>query len=1194
MSCTTLLLRLSIQGTPVLSLNPMEYYNPAHTQQLAPLVTLSLGSGDFTTILKEHFEKANVCHKLWDDSILKNRLLNAKYILRYASTEESVYEKSASHKQKLAGTHSELSPFNVDSDLFPNGILSSRWFKKYTEELPCAVIQIVDLGEDSSVDEGLGISLSNLRQKYTDVGVKFISIVVSSSENSNADADRVAVLRQISGLPRLSGLFYLNTDPKTVDRDCGVLTSTIFNNLRATATDFYSSIEHRIKQRYKKYYTLPAMNYKATGIELTPKFLEIRNLIKQAMISQFMHPHNVEPSLTTLEYSYERLMELMRELIVKFFDESITSHHVELYNQFRRLLDILAIHLIRGYLSVEEPVAALRKHGDHVLNVLDLTKGRPEIEIKIWLSIQYQWLAELMSLVPKTVLRDLNSVAKAKNKANQKSISYYGGITFHDNFSSKVVTHPSLVYLKAASVLSGLEFQSTKLSYLQVFQDSKGVKQHKIELLELAKKAVSDHLTSQEKTMDLEGLENYLDWQMAEENIAIGNFREAVRHYKLILAKNTSKGWKSISELVKQRLVYALQELDDDKELLTTLASMSISKFGRFPQVTPKWKSDLDIDLEEGPNLLKLELVLFNKTLANDSHAFDTIVTQLKLKSMFDSLFLQESIPGSKVELTIEKLEVAYNNEKVVELTNADSGSDEFQEVNVTETTKFSVNFNGHENEKVIQLQEEVANPGWYRVENVKAYLKIRLTGSGTKVIFSRTEIYPFGDSSGQAHSAYVFTKAISGKLEKKLTRLHGQSPAAVFVQPYRPQITAKMMSPLTNLIVGEKLNLSFTITYEKLPQQKVNFASISLVLKSKILENEIEIDTFTVQTNWDSMKDDEPLNILEMETNSSTRNLQVSVSRPPNVESILQNNLALVLDLRILVGESSGEISAYELQTYELPVVVEPFTTTFSVSPRCRDDGSLDLPNPFVLSSDSEQPEKDYSMPLPSRVWLAKLNLVDNLGLLRNGTIEVGLYQVALRSKNPEVLVENIEEPSKLDMQVRQLFVTRNKHRFTHRNVAVVGTAKFSWKRCENEFVNEFETKEWDVILPLQDPRVLLQVERLGNQQVKLKYTMENPTPRILTFTTTMATENAALHGSVWNFDNPDTVVPMKQSAFPVLPFSRHEMIFVGSYELDEDKAEVELPQLQVYDVNYKVSLPTLSLDDEVRTSEFSLHMKS
>jgi len=262
-------------------------------------------------------------------------------------------------------------------------------------------------------------------------------------------------------------------------------------------------------------------------------------------------------------------------------------------------------------------------------------------------------------------------------------------------------------------------------------------------------------------------------------------------------------------------------------------------------------------------------------------------------------------------------------------------------------------------------------------------------------------------------------------------------------------------------------------------------------------------------------------------------------------------------------------------------------------VSPNCNAKGELEMPNPFILGIDSGNPSKDYSMPLPSRTWRADIAIDDKLKLIEAGDMELLKAHLNLKSNNAEIVVEPVEETVTTKDMVSQLFVTKSKHRFTDRNVTVVAQANFEWKRKGTDLVNVYETDEWELLLPLQDPRILLQVTDIDAQNMRLAYTIENPTPRILTFTTTLAVDGAALQGTNWLFEAPRNLLPTKQSAFPVLPFSQYQMVYLGQYQLDEKEQDIQLPHLHVYDVNYKVSLPTLPLDDKVISDKLALYIK-
>ncbi len=111
-----------------------------------------------------------------------------------------------------------------------------------------------------------------------------------------------------------------------------------------------------------------------------------------------------------------------------------------------------------------------------------------------------------------------------------------------------------------------------------------------------------------------------------------------------------------------------------------------------------------------------------------------------------------------------------------------------------------------------------------------------------------------------------------------------------------------------------------------------------------------------------------------------------------------------------------------------------------------------------------------------------------------------------------------------------------------------------------------------WDVTLPLADPRVVV-VPSVQRDTVLLRFVIENPTPRIFSFTTQLVADPA----HPWTYVDALNLVPSVQPAFPVLPFLQHAIDFYAVAP-PPAPAGVRLPQLRVFDVNYKVALPVLA----------------
>lgn len=1156
----------------------MENYPKCQIQQLAPVISVSLGDGPHTEMLRLYLEKANISGKIWDSSMLKNRLLSTKYIINYKNSEEQIFEEISIRKLKTAGEHLQLSPFHAQSDIFPNGILSLKWFYKYTAELPFAVVCVFKLGSQEE-DESLGAILASARTKYTDLGLRFVAIVVGEP-GTGSETERLAFLRQRSGLAAQSGIFLLKNDSKTLDEDCDALTTTLFNNLKTAATDFYSAIEYKVRQRYRKYYTLPTGKVDI-GISLDPKFLEIRNSIKQAMLSQFMHPHNVESSLTILELSYENLIALLREHMHVFSSKSVTAHDAKLYMQLRNLLDIIAVHLIRGYISIEEPVAALRKHDAHIVSVLDAISPIVHADSSFWLLIQYQWLAELMSFVPEPVLSDLHKITKGKNKSNQNSITYYGGITFRDKFFSKVVTELSLLYVKAARTLDKARITDSPVYYPQIHENDSLIRDYKLKLLEAAKSSRSSKSESQ-PTLTLHSL---IDWTMGEEYEASGNYKKAIEHYNLSLQEQGDKRWTAVSEFIIAKIMLAQAKINDTESLLKQIVTLSLLNSGNS-QNLPEVKIDksFELTMEEG-YFFETDVFLYEKGFKEETHVLDSVVIQLVVESNLNCDVIKRSIPLSEVKISALKTTIEFVGREPVILKLGGTSNDAIEHVEIDSVLEHELNLADLGKRKIIQLEDVLSIPGAYDVSKVIIDVDVIVKSSDHTIHLTHSDVHI--PKPRITNSKKVFMSCESGLLSKQV-RVGFRDPNKLTALPYRPDIGMKMKFPFATIIVGEKLDMKFEISYKKSSPKSINLASVFLRAQTKVLENDLEIETLPVQTNWDGLKDDVSLNIqdvIDSDNVSSSKTLWMSIRKPPGKFAI-ENKLQVVLDVSLLVTEANGTESVYDLESYSLPIVVEPFSNKLAIRPKCNSEGVLEMPNPFITDQ-----SKDYTMPLPSRTWRAEILVIDQLKLIESQEVEVTRSAIALKSKNAEIIVEPIGNTTYANGQAHQLFVTKGKHKFTERNVTVIASATFVWKRKDKEQSNTFETSEWETAIPLQDPRVLLQLQQ-DDRSTQLTYTIENPTPRIFTFTTALVTADAALHGTNWTIFEKESLIPLSQSAFPVLPFSQYIMVYKGTYTL-QDTDRVQLPQLRVYDVNYKVSLPTLPLDDQVETEKSALYIK-
>lgn len=1223
----------------------MENYNPLFLQQLVPLLFFQIEeSSEVVSNLVKTFDQFNIKDAIWDNSIIKNRLLNIKYRIKVIEAPEYQLPEGAKRKTN-EDEHSIISPFNTKSDLFPNGILSEKWFKKYIEDLPFASIVTFKLGQAIENDDELAERINSLKNAYQESRVNLVVIIVSDSEDINADDDRINKLRQATGLPKLTGLIYLNTCPDTVRRDSEILVSSILSNLKSVAVDFYSSIENKVKQRHKKYYSCPSTSNIDTKIELTPMFLETRNLIKQGILHQLSHPHNLESSLKFLEYAYQDMIELSRDSFANLINEdSVSRHDLLLYEQFRTFIDVIAFHIVRGYLSLEEPISALKKHKAHIINVLDILGGNNG-DNNNWVSIQYQWLAELMKLVPISILNSLNIKGYKKKSKNSKVFKIFGGVQFHETHDYDLITSPEFVFLKSAEYCTESSGKKNALKYLSDSRDLETVSKRKIMLLLNAKECLQNDgslSSSSDGHSNLQSMDQYISWLIAYEYSKLSDedsLAKVIEYYELCLSE-AQFGDSRISEIVLQNLLKHYSNSKNSKKALSTILRLSSNPFtsgNLHSQININGFDSNTIDLHDldgkGIKLVDADALLlsenYEKVGPNECSLYESCVCQITFKPLIYlqhlKALLSEGHDDTQVRLSIKKCEVKFVKQgetsgssaykDVVMVQNLILSSDFLQNIEVNENGntldgEFNIMFSDSDDEnacKVLQFSQVSQKAGSYMIGSIGLDIEINVSSNEKELKLTRKDKIAIDDENlaNVSHHKWMYSGTADSKLQKKAVRLYSQSPHVIRVLPLKPDVTITMKSSVANpIIVGERISIPFRIQYKSPKNQKVSYKKILLAPKVKIISDGQDqgfISPLTTQVNWDELKDDEPLSLKSLvssDEESKTHNLNISIlnsSINGDDNAIALNNMFRVsIDLKTLVSEEGDDnhdddsLAIYDTADYTLPVISSPFDCKFSISPRYRNEDTADMPCPFILSPDSEDSSShdkvsNYSMPIATRLWMGKLSLVDNLAQTNeDNKLQIEEAKFNIKSKNSELVVETVDLETISKNSITQLFTTRSKNGFSHRNVMVNASVNIKWKREDSDSISEFKSIEWQIVLPLSDPRVLLALEFKDTNMAKFKYIIENPTPRIFMFTTQLSTDE--INDDIeWQFDDDRNVVPLRQSAFPVLPFNRNIIEFYAKLTNNTSQRLIALPQFKVYDVHYKVTLPTLAVCENV-----------
>ncbi|ODV77140.1 uncharacterized protein CANTADRAFT_56733 [Suhomyces tanzawaensis NRRL Y-17324] len=1208
----------------------MEHYPKVLIQQLAPFVKLevakSLESSPVAECFSKNIAQFNISGKVWDNSIIKNRLLNVRYVVEVVKESQNAHSlpvKTVSQEE-----HSVLSPFNVDSDLFPNGILSPKWFLKYAQDLPFAFIKTMLLSQDPAEDDDLVKQINSLKMYYNSQNVKFVVILVSQSEDADVDL-RVDHLRNATNLPRLTGLLHLHNTDETLARDSELVITTLFANLKSAAVDFYSNIEYKINQRNKKYYTCPSTQGIDSDIEITPKALETRNLIKQAMINQLTNPRNLEQALKLLELSYQNLVELLRDDFANKIQQftKVSAHDLNLFYQYRQLCDIIAFHIVRGYFSLEDPITALKKHKTHIANILSIVwvEGNASLQnySDNWVAIQYEWLAQLMLLVPPSVLKDLQILTKRSSKA--QSLPYYGGLKILGKYSFDIITSPTLGFLKSVYFLKKVK-QTEPGQYAYLFEDmtSKEIKMRIINLLEKSVNAtVLLPLAISDDQIESLSFLLYINWLVAEEFYLLSDddsIKKAVEFYESSLANSAIEKWAGVSSVILQKLIMCYDKLKDLKnELINILKLAKVSDKGHLAMVSKNEKlldnedihnTSLDDDAKSLGNLIDCHALVLSKD-NSEAYMFDKCQVQLTLKNNLNVDLVEKFLPtGSRAKLVVEQLDLSIarldgkqTSKRTVTLKHEVTDQLSFySELDLQSSDihhyigKANLELDSNSGiSRLIQFDQVFQKTGLYEIQSLKTQLKLVITLNNKTYDLTKLEVIDLDTNpfSVSTHHNTLYTP-IPGReankledLAKKWFRITTTNSRRIKVSPLRPDLEASIDGEIpSNLFLGEKVIIPVRIKYKSPQNQLVKYKKLSVLLSAKISweKNDLDVDV-TTQISWNGLKDDEALDLQGSVTDSrheAVYSLNVSLLSPPNGD-FEHAKAKLLLNFRTIVSEETGEVeeeedeSIYDANTYEIPILAKPFQASCVICPRCRTDG-LDMPSPFLIS---EALEDATIMPVATRLWLVEYTLK---ALNQSDLLIVG-SEINVKAKNPEVVVEAIQDSESLGTVSSQLVTTRSKTGFTHRNASVSASISVKWKRNGSELVNTYTSEEVEIVLPLSDPRVLVNIDAEDKGKAKIQYILENPTSRIFMFTTQLD------EGEGWSFEDDRNLLPLKQPAFPVLPFTQHIMEYYWQYENEQ---WVKVPNLRVFDVQYKVGLPLLSVSESIVMRENRLFWKS
>ncbi|EDK46926.1 hypothetical protein LELG_05107 [Lodderomyces elongisporus NRRL YB-4239] len=1299
----------------------MEYYNEAFLRQLNPLLRIQVDSeqvrqSEACSSIISQCERYDIGQLVWDNCLIRNRISTAKYIIQVKTNMDlDIKAVDVPTIEKIPNKHSILSPFNAKSPIFPNGILTHDWLKKYQEIYPFAMLYVCQLDQENDAgsdskntgnekhkynddddeyknndddnvednddddihdkeDDAIIDKLKYLKLKLEDIDCKLVLLVLTRGELS---LERQNKIKTELNLAKHGALYTFNTLIDGLQNESEVIVLAMMKNLTKLAHDYYANIEYKIKQRYKKYYSCPPIDDIDTSIELTPKFLETRNLIKQGFILEFLYPRNLETSVKILEVAYQELVEILDTT----YAINLLDHDNKILEQFMTLLDVIAFHIVRAYFSIEEPIKALKKHKTHIVNVVEVVKRDHD-----WVSRQYEWLAQLMRLVPYSIITNLNTTAILKqqleNRRNARPqssaassaaassssssvslLAFFGGIRTPE---FDLVTNPGLVYVKAYELSSDPQKRIALLT-------------NAIELLEtqLLNATYKNLISGKDK---LDALISYINWRIAEELIQMKQYQKASDFLEMAYSLICDSNWFSINHLLLEKLLFCYKNIGDKKMEINTILKLATMPHPTQTQISTSFVDPtlsetknvfefatdsklLEVDLLDSKlhEFFKVDALLINKNLSlKETHVLDQVMFQLTLKSKINLHVLKSFLPKeSKVHICVNQIDVSFSRAdgrskfpgiKNISITNDEKKKFETvmqlhgQQLDRTFVDSANLQLSGQNGDSddsgtgvgvgasgghghvrsklVLQHVQSVHSTSQVQVEVVKLQISVFVKHHDKCIKLNKIELHQTFPISSHLGRLFNFDGT------SRPIRLYEPSHI-ITVVPKKPDIKIGLKQKLDYYILGEKLQIPINIKFDD-KEMRATCAKANLFAR---------VRSGDVTLTWEGLKDDEPLNLLTLESGAD------EVEHLLTVHARFWRETEMKLEIELVTAEEfdaeetiedngQGQTTVYPVLCQLIRVLPAPFSLNELIEPVLfepralskEDEGRVnenelevsttnDTEGVIRKNDDDEQgakedeekdekerkDEKDEKenkenairLSLLNRVWKLSPKIVDEYKLVNgnDGTrLDIVEMDCNIISQNPEISIE-VQKPS--HQSYNRTFVTRSRNRLTYRSVLVAVTYNIKWKRSGNadsvdNGINEFNSREKVMSLPLMLPRILLNTEFTLNETdgtvtVELKYVLENPTRAPLNFLTELI-----------DYEDTWTIV---EGQVKVGDLENGKVLTVGSVSRNvaefklkskrpilKETGLIRLPNYKVFDVNYKVLLVTMKTQENVK----------
>ncbi|PRT54448.1 hypothetical protein B9G98_02068 [Wickerhamiella sorbophila] len=266
-----------------------------------------------------------------------------------------------------------LSPKNKESSLFPDGLFTYEWVRKYSEYWPSTAVVFYEYTNQTDLQE-LGSQITQLKTKLTALDIRLVAIVTSTEAVASADLESaVAELRWSTGLAPRTGMLMLPPDANDVETS--VFVETLWLLLGTNSADFFANRAREV--RYKR---------DRLTSETASLRWDARYTLKLAIFSEFKY--DVRGALRLYESAYDCVRQL--------FDNGLEPNDASAWCAARELLDTIALKVAKHALYLKDASMASKKYRYHLHSVTHLLQVQQLPSTPAWRAFNYFKLANLV------------------------------------------------------------------------------------------------------------------------------------------------------------------------------------------------------------------------------------------------------------------------------------------------------------------------------------------------------------------------------------------------------------------------------------------------------------------------------------------------------------------------------------------------------------------------------------------------------------------------------------------------------------------------------------------------------------------------------------------------------------------------------------------------------------------------------